>query len=36
MIDAALEVRKTALDSIHEDAREFKLTIEAMVRKSGT
>jgi hypothetical protein len=29
-IDVALEVRKTALDSIHEDARDLKLTIEAM------
>jgi hypothetical protein len=29
-IDVALEVRKTALDSLHEDARDLKLTIEAM------
>jgi hypothetical protein len=29
-IDVALEVRKTALESIQEDARNFKLTIDAM------
>ena len=29
-IDVALEVRKTALESINEDARDLKLTIEAM------
>jgi hypothetical protein len=29
-IDVALEVRKTALNSLHEDARDLKLTIEAM------
>jgi hypothetical protein len=32
-IDVALEVRKTALDSIHEDARDLKLTIEAMAQE---
>ncbi|WFU41566.1 hypothetical protein QA640_03285 [Bradyrhizobium sp. CB82] len=26
----ALEVRKTALESLHEDARDIKLTIDAM------
>jgi hypothetical protein len=29
-IDIALELRKTALESIHEDARDLKLTIDAM------
>jgi len=29
-IELALEVRKTALDSIQEDARDLKLTIDAM------
>ena len=29
-IDLALELRKTALDQLHEDARDLKLTIEAM------
>jgi hypothetical protein len=29
-IDVALEVRKTALESLHEDARDLKLTIDAM------
>jgi hypothetical protein len=29
-IDVALEVRKTALESINEDARDLRLTIEAM------
>ncbi len=29
-IDVALEVRKAALESIHEDARDLKLTIDAM------
>ena len=29
-IDVALEVRKTALESINEDARDLKLTLEAM------
>ncbi len=29
-IDVALELRKTALESIHEDARDLKLTIDAM------
>jgi hypothetical protein len=29
-IDVALELRKTALESIHEDARDLRLTIDAM------
>ena len=29
-IDIALELRKTALESIHEDARDLRLTIDAM------
>ena len=29
-IDVALEVRRTALDALHEDARDLKLTIDAM------
>jgi hypothetical protein len=29
-IDIALEVRSTALESIHEDTRDLKLTIDAM------
>jgi hypothetical protein len=29
-IDLALEVRRTAIESIHEDARDLKLTIDAM------
>lgn len=29
-IDVAFELRKTALESIHEDARDLKLTIDAM------
>jgi hypothetical protein len=29
-IDVALEVRRTALDSLHEDARDLKLTIDAL------
>jgi hypothetical protein len=32
-IDVALEVRKTALDLIHEDAGDLKLTIEAMAQE---
>ncbi|HEY4738760.1 MAG TPA: hypothetical protein VIH63_15330, partial [Xanthobacteraceae bacterium] len=29
-IDIALEVRRSALESIHEDARDLKLTIDAL------
>jgi hypothetical protein len=29
-IDIAFELRKTALEAIHEDARDLKLTIDAM------
>ena len=29
-IDVALDVRRTALDSLHEDARDLKLTIDAL------
>jgi hypothetical protein len=32
-IDVAFEVRRTALESIHEDARELKLTIDALGRE---
>ncbi len=32
-IDLALEVRRTAIESIHEDARDLKLTIDAMGRE---
>jgi hypothetical protein len=34
-IDIALEVRKAALESINEDARDLKLTIDAMAKRSG-
>ena len=32
-VDIALELRKTALESIHEDTRDLKLTIDAMVQE---
>lgn len=32
-IELAFELRKTALESIHEDARDLKLTIEAMTQE---